>query len=444
VFAELLIGEPLWKHQRQVVASLARIRCVCSGRQAGKSRTLAVLALWTAFATPEARVLVLSAGDDAARDLLAHCTALASSALLSGAVVDETLSRLTLSNGSTVESVPASPRRVRGKSVDLLITDEAAFVDDALWVAAQYTVLSRPDSKVVLASTPWGRPDRFFAALYHAGQRGERGVASFHWPSTASPLVDRKLLKLWRKTSPEREYRREVLAEWVDDQGAYFASEELSGATDDGLLVRLEDARGLSVDGGVDWGFSPDASALVLVATDGDVRRVVFVETYERWSYARVVDRVAEVAGSFRARRLASELNGVGAMPTQELARRLGTHRVVGVHTSADSKADGFGRIKVWLQRGRLRLPRHPGLLQQLSALEFTERDSGVVHIAVPERAGHDDLAMGLCLAAGVMPVRAAGRAGFGGSGPARVPEGQQPVSAGRHNKFLFSERGTR
>ena len=43
-------------------------------------------------------------------------------------------------------------------------------------------------------------------------------------------------------------------------------------------------------------------------------------------------------------------------------------------------------------------------LLQQLSALEFAERDSGTVAIAVPDRAGHDDVAMALMLAASALP----------------------------------------
>jgi hypothetical protein len=33
-------------------------------------------------------------------------------------------------------------------------------------------------------------------------------------------------------------------------------------------------------------------------------------------------------------------------------------------------------------------------LFRQLSALEFAERDGGTVHLAVRERARHDDLAM--------------------------------------------------
>lgn len=74
---------------------------------------------------------------------------------------------------------------------------------------------------------------------------------------------------------------------------------------------------------------------------------------------------------------------------------------MVGVHTSSTSKEDGFGAMKLLLQQEELVLPRHPELLRQWSSLEFEAMDSGSVRIAVPERAGHDDLAMGLMLALG-------------------------------------------
>ena len=103
--------------------------------------------------------------------------------------------------------------------------------------------------------------------------------------------------------------------------------------------------------------------------------------------------------GAYRLDRFVSEMNGVGAMPPQELARRVPVP-VAGMHTDARSKETAFGTLKFLLQQGRLFLPRHPGLLRQLSALEYAERDGGTMHIAVPERAAHDDIAMALCLAA--------------------------------------------
>src|SRR5436305_1382748 len=99
-FAEQLLGTPLWRHQREVVVSDARHRVICSGRQAGKSTILAILALHKAFTTPGAFILIISSGEQAARDLLGMCSVLASaSPLLVGSVVDDNKSEMLLSNG---------------------------------------------------------------------------------------------------------------------------------------------------------------------------------------------------------------------------------------------------------------------------------------------------------------------------------------------------------
>jgi hypothetical protein len=334
---------------------------------------------------------------------------LLSSPLLAGSTADESMSSITLSNGSMIQSVPASSRQVRGKTIDLLILDEACFIPAEVWSAAQYTVISRPGSRVVLASTPYGRSDSFFSIMYRAGERGDESIESFHWPSTASPLVDPELLDLWRRTSTDREYRREVLAEWVGDEGAFFTAAELDGAVDDYEFWAPEEAEGVGGVAGVDWAFAHDASAFTIVADSGDrspdgqaVLFVAWIEEAFATPYSQFLDRLVELMAPHRydPEAVVSEANGVGAMPSQELARRRGRRIPVhAVHTTAASKEDGFGTIKLLLQQQRLVLPRHAGLLAQLSALEFVQRDSGLASIAVPEHRGHDDLAMSLCLA---------------------------------------------
>src|SRR5687767_208208 len=103
VFAEVLVGRPLWPHQADVVRSPARYRVICAGRQVGKSRLLALLALHSAFARAESTVLIVSAGDTAAKRLLEDVAALALAApVLAGSVVDESSKAMTLSNGSVI------------------------------------------------------------------------------------------------------------------------------------------------------------------------------------------------------------------------------------------------------------------------------------------------------------------------------------------------------
>ncbi|KAA1426465.1 terminase large subunit domain-containing protein [Nocardioides antri] len=419
VFAELLLGAALWPHQLEVVASPARYRVICAGRQVGKSRLLAILALHRAFAQAGAVVLLVSAGDTAAKRLLEDVATLAlGSPMLAGSVIDESSKAVTLSNGSVIRAVPASAAQIRGWAVDLLIVDEAAFIDQEIWRAAEPAIIARPGSRVVLSSSPWGSPDHFFRALWTRGTAEPTvHLAAWHWPSITSPLVDEALLEEIRAREAPAYFEREFEAKWTDSAGAYFTTAELEAATArDGEheLVDLDAAAGCGqVVGGVDWGMQRDAHALVVVAAiageEGLDERgrqrywVPFVEERFATDYDTWIDRLVKCAGAFVFGALVAETNGVGQMPTQQLARRLweasGRDLVVPVATTARLKEDLFGFMRLLVQQKRLVLPREPSLLRQLGALEFVQGDGGVMRIAVPERSGHDDVAMAFAFA---------------------------------------------
>ena len=425
-FARQLVGEPLWPHQERIVMSTARTRCVVCGRQAGKSRTLAIIALHTAFTRRGTRVLVLSAGDDAAKELLGDMLDLARNPLLGGSISDDNKSTITLSNGSEIRCIPASTKRARGPSIDLLILDEAASISDEMWRAIRYTIIARAGSKIIMSGTPYGSQEKFFAQTYRLGVNRAEGYESFHWPSQVSPLVDDKLLQDWRRTDPEWVYRQEVLAEWVDDQQAYFSADELEACTADYDLVDAEALRArfysrpthmagpYPVVAGIDWGMRNDANVVTLVGVledfglnDGELGElerayfVPFVTGRTGWAWHDFAAYVTDLASAYDIKIIASEINGVGDAATAILAREMHDRRrmltnIAPVSIDNRRKQSGFGRIKSLLQQRRLVLPRHPELLRQLNALQFEYTDSGAVRISVPERLGHDDFAMSL------------------------------------------------
>ena len=417
-FAERLLGRPLWPHQAELARSPARYRIVVAGRQAGKSTCLAVIALHEAATRRDILVLLVSAGEVASKRLLDECSVLAArSDLLRGSVLDESKSQLLLSNGSRILSVPASQRQIRGWAVDLLIVDEAAFVDEAVWSAAEPAIVAKAGSRVILTSTPFG-VDHFFRRLWNRGMTSPDALyESWHWPSSISPLMDSGLLEEIRLRESLMYFEREYLAEWTDGAGQYFTFAELEQATVNGAVL-LPPPTVVQVPSvaGVDWGFARDASTLAVLAAadppaadDGRPRyAVAWLLEHFAMRYTDFIDKVVAVASPYGERgyaiqRVISECNGVGAMPSQELqARMAGAQRgavVEPVHTTSALKEDVFGFVKLLLQQGRLDLPRHPGLLKQLASLEYSLTEAGTVHIAVPERAGHDDLAMALGLA---------------------------------------------
>lgn len=426
-FARVVCGAELWPHQAEAATSPARYRCLLAGRRAGKSRLLAVLALHAAFRRPGTSVVIVSVGEVASLRVLADVAALTRAPLLAASVVDELKSTVSLTNGSTIASYPASMRQIRGVGADLLVIDEAAFVPRDIWSAAYPSVADRvrAGARVVLASTPWPLAESWFREWHQRGVDGDPLVASWHWPSSVNPRIGEAELADMRAGMSAEEYEREIEARWTTEQGAYFSADELELATADYPLLSPERARQLSpwdhergererpftAAAGVDYGFAQDANTALLLSVLADhganQRLVHFVSWIEGphygMEYTPFVERLVDVARCYQVRVFASEVNGVGSGPTQDLRRRLheeglGSH-VSPVWTDARRKQAGFSKIKSLMQGGTLVIPRHPDLLRELRSLEFERTDAGGMRIAA-RRGFHDDMAMSLLQAA--------------------------------------------
>jgi hypothetical protein len=444
-FADRVLGEPMWDYQLEFARSKARFRCVAAGRQVGKSRTLAKVSLHEATSRAGILVLVVSAGDEAAKRLLADCVSLAkSSAALSGSVVDDFKGLLTLSNGSVIRSVPASIRQIRGWPVDLLIIDEAGFIENEIWDAALPAIISRPGSRVVVASSPWGSSEHWYRALWNRGMDApDENYQSWQWSSYDSPLADKKLLDELRDSRPSWWFASEVLGQFADDTGAFFTERELSEAVADYEICSPEDLewwrdQRYAAAGGIDWGFSHDANALTLVSVLEDYganreilgeKLVLFIPWFEykyRWAYTDFIDRVVATAKKYYLPVVASEVNGVGQYPTTMLDDKFDEAglfaAVAPVVTDVKRKQSGFGMIKGLLQAKRLVLPNDPELLKQLRGLEFEQLPGGSLRIAVPDRVGHDDVAMSFMQAVSSVRVDLAVRGEMPFGEPQLVP----------------------
>ncbi|OZD82917.1 hypothetical protein CH260_12730 [Rhodococcus sp. 05-2256-B2] len=419
IFARELAGRPLWPHQLEVAYNPARIRIMCCGRQAGKSSSVQMIALHTAFAAPNKQILILSATQDTASDLLREISRLiAGSRWFAGSVVEDLNERIVLTNGSEIRCVSASEKQIRGKSIDLLILDEANQMPKNLWKAAAFTVIARPGSRVILASTPSFR-EHFFRDLFVKGQEHTGMHASFRWPSTISPIMDTEMLAALKSGMTEREIAQEVEAQWVDDAGAFFSEQEILDAVVPYHLTKPEDAQRQLVAGGIDWGYANDANALALIGVLDDSNPAIanddhaltyfvpWIESHSQMRAPAFIDRILDVAKGYNVNRLISETNGIGQFPTQDLADkfhvayRSGTLRnrtpVHPIATTSARKQSGFNQLKLMMNDGRLILSTEtPALLTQLRNLEYTTSETGNVRIAVPERRGHDDEAMAL------------------------------------------------
>lgn len=440
------VGEPLAAWQVAALGLDARTTVIVAPRQSGKSRSLAVVALHRAFREPGHRALVVSAGEEASRRLLAEVRrAAAGSPLLSGSVVDETLGLLTLTNGSEVRSLPASERQIRGWSVDTLLVDEAGLIsDDLLLGAALPTTAARPDARVVLAGSANVAAGAFFD---HAmlGERGSEHVRTFRWSLEDCSWISPSVVEAARESMSELRFGAEFLGVFAGSADALFPRSALDRVTVDFVPDRLEAMRGPArVFAGCDWGATTDHSALVAlgrlpVEADGPV---FGVRCAHAWPSGHPLPGVVEeIAGSPAAFDVVSaERNGLGEgccqMLWSSLARRSyfqggaprpreffvinefeseeetaararrfrpapGTFHTVkrGVVTSAAMKAAMYGALRLLVDRERLLISASSeDLLRELLLLrvELTPTTD-----RIEASSGHDDLADALALSLG-------------------------------------------
>ena len=452
VFAEL-VGCELADWQVAALTLETRTTVIVGSRQCGKSRSLAVLALWWAFRKPNQRVLIVSSGDDGARRLLAEARRIAvGSQLLAGSVVDESGGLLTLSNGSEVRSVAASERAIRGWTVDLLLVDEAALVgDDLLLGAALPTTTARPDARIVLAAAANVNQ----GAFYDSAMRGEQGsehTRTFYWWLKDCDWVSASAEASLRESMSELRAGAELDNVFAGGADALFPRRILENVTVDFIPDALESMAGPArVMVGNDWGASSDLSTMVALArvpvafdADGPDRGVVLgVRMANAWPAGYPLPRVvAEIAGSPAAYDVVSaERNGLGepccqmlwsalarrsyfaggapprpqyfvindfesreetAVRARRFRRPAGVFRTEknGVHTTAAVKSAMYSQLRLLVDRERLLISSSStDLLRELLLLRVQLSPQGSE--AIDASSGHDDLADALALSQG-------------------------------------------
>lgn len=298
--------------------------------------------------------------------------------------------RLTLPDGGsiTIRSTHV-PDVLRGAGLDYAVLDEAAYMTDEIWPEVVRPMLMDRRGGAAFLSTPNGFNG--FWVLYQLGLDGnEPEWESFRAPSSANPMLDPLELESIRRVTPERVFRAEYLAEFVDDANAVFR--EVSLRADAPLQV--ERREGVRYVAGCDWGRADDYTAVVVI--DAETCQMVAMERYRGLSWEVMRARVAEMCKRWSVSRLWAEENAVGAVNIELLAAA--DVPVRAFVTTAKSKPALIDGLAIALERGELRVQPEPVLLEELSAYRMMPSVGGGYKYSAPS-GGHDDTVIALALA---------------------------------------------
>src|ERR671916_571517 len=160
-FAEKLGIVPDGWQEDFLRSSADRVLLNCS-RQSGKSTMSAMIALHRALYYPSSLVLCLAPALRQSQELFAKVLGFYRDLGRPVPAYAERKLSLELENGSRIVTLPGTEKTIRGFSgAALLIVDEAARVDDALYYAVR-PMLAVSGGRLMMLSTPYGKRGVFF------------------------------------------------------------------------------------------------------------------------------------------------------------------------------------------------------------------------------------------------------------------------------------------
>jgi len=283
--------------QREIHNDPARYRVVCCGRRYGKTRLGVLEVLETALQGKRAWWVAPSYPIAAIGWRLIKTMA----AQIPGVVIREVDLRVTFPTGGIVQVKSADrPASLRGEGLDLVVLDEAAFMDQAAWYEALRPALSDRQGRALFISTPCGR-NWFWDLFQRDGEPGWRGYSK---PTHANPFIRPEEIEDARRSMSELTFRQEYLAEFVVFEGMVFQdfSRERHVRT-----TPMEPH--LPLYAGVDFGYNN--FALVVTQVDKyDCVRIVADAHWQRLTTEQAVDRMRELPYADRIEMIACDPAG--------------------------------------------------------------------------------------------------------------------------------------
>jgi len=289
-----------------------------------------------------------------------------------------------------------NPDSIRGESFHLIIADEAAMISETAWTDCIQPTAADHDADIILISTPKGR-NWFYREFQRGLQAQKRGsdplftVASWTAPTSANPNPNIRAAALRaRDQVPERTYRQEWLAEFLEDGGTVFR--QVKSRIRD--TTRPAGAAGLYVIG-VDWGRETDFT--VLTVLDANSGEVVDLDRFNKigWSFQR--GRIQNMAQKWGAAVILVEENSIGAPNLEELQRS--GLPALPFYTNYSTKKALIEGLALSLERGELALPDNPYLTGELEGYKGEKNPAtGRIHYGA-EEGQHDDCVISLALA---------------------------------------------
>jgi hypothetical protein len=314
---------------------------------------------------------------------------------------------IELKNNFRLSVGTCSFRAPRGITAPLALCDESgvwrsegADVDREVVRSLLPAMLQFPNRKLILMGSPWVK-----SGLLH--ERFERRYEDIdrlvlHCPTPRmNAMIPAEELAREEQNDPQN-YRREFLAEWLDDVDQFLPDSDITAAIRSGIreqsyVEALKSHYPATIDASGLSGKDRFTFAIGHRSVRGKDQAGVSLDLLRGWSrrgVAEVVDEIAATLKLYGLSTVSADQFGFSFLKELLALRKI---EVIQLAWSARIKPEIFLDLKLALAQGNLKLLDHPESLRELRLLECRRTSGGHSAISAP-RGQHDDFACAIAM----------------------------------------------
>lgn len=359
----------LHSYQREIFEAIEnnpRV-CIVASRQIGKSETLVRFALAWAQAFDDQIILIVSAGERQASEILERIKLAIHDQKYPTPLVTENSTEIALKETrSRILSLPNSPNTVRGYPANLLLVDETDSIENwEKFVAALWPSVSRTNGKIVCSGTYQGKKQ-----LYKLTQDPKWQTFIFPW--TVNPPND---IERQRHDLPANTFAQEFECIAIDSTGTLFPFEQWDACVNDKIdLLDRRAAKTSLFFAGYDPAKLVDNSVVaILEVPESGKPRLRILENYRGMNYST---QAAEIKGLHNIFHFYSlHVDQTGAAGTFERCEDAVGSVAIGVTFTVNTKQQLINDFRIAVQDKEIELPDHPILRREAHDLDPNKLD---------------------------------------------------------------------
>lgn len=374
--------------------SLAKRKVIVAGRRGGKTTGMAILAADKAM--DGRRVLEAAPTADQTGAFWDAVKKYFADPIAAGVVYKNETDRLIeLPNGGRIRCKTAHDAdTLRGDYADLLILDEYEMMKPNAWDEVGAPMLLDNDGDAVFIGTPM-RKNHFFK-MYARAQSDDTGRwEAWKFTSYDNPHLSKDALEEITFDMTQEAYRQEILAEFLDNDGAVFHN--IGACMNAPIVHEPYGHHGHYVVMGVDWGQMQDHTAVSVGCTECMME--LFKWRVKGMDYPTQQAKLFEIVKTWKPKIVLAETNAMGLPIIQQL-RKDGMYQIQGFDTTPSTKPQLIRNLALSFERAEWQFQDDPVWTSELEAYEEkVSKITGRSQFSAPDGV-HDDTVIARALMA--------------------------------------------